>query len=117
MTSRGAACRLLACPWTPCYPACLSDVPASGIPVAVFVPVSAAAGRVSARVPGAVAVVSGRSVAGVVAGVVVQRFPEALSAAPEPAAARLAGAAAADFDRLSAFLRRQHRSAESSAAP
>src|SRR5438477_998644 len=143
MTSRGAACRLLACPWTPCYPACLSDVPASGVPVAVFVPVSAAAGRVSARVAGAVAVVSGRSVAGVVAGVVVQRFAEPLSAVPEPVAARpagavdgvadqrfaealsaapepaarLAGAAAADFDRLSAFLRRQHRSAESSAAP
>ena len=59
------------------------------------------------------AVASDRSVAGVAG----RRFAERLSAAPEFAAGRLAGAAAADFDRLSAFLRRQHRSAESSAAP
>src|SRR5437016_3069118 len=46
--TNGAACRPLACPLPACYPAYLSDVLASGVPVAVFVPVSAAAGRVSA---------------------------------------------------------------------
>src|SRR6266513_1368958 len=117
MTSRGAACRPLACPWTPCYPACLSDAPASVVPVAVFVPVSAAVGRVSARVAGAAAVVSDRPVAGVVVDVAGQRFAEALSAAPEPAAARLAGAAVAGFVRLSAFWHPQDCSAESSSAP
>src|SRR5881396_1956094 len=114
VTTSGAACRPGAYPWRAC---CLSDVPASGVPVAVFVRASAVAARVSVRAAEAVAVVSGRPVAGAVAGVVVQRFPEPLSAAPEPAAGRLAGAAAAGFDPLSAFLRRQHRSAESSAAP
>src|SRR5207249_2335023 len=53
----GAACRPWAYPWTAC---CLSDVPASGVPVAVFVRASAVADRVSVRVAEAAAVVSVR---------------------------------------------------------
>src|SRR6267378_465548 len=139
MASRGAACRPSLSAASAVAVDAVAAVPVFGVPAAVFVPASVVAARASVRAAGAVAVVSAPlaafwhlrhfsvepvaagAVAAVsdrsVAGVAGQRFSEALSAAPESAAARLADAAVAGFVQLSVFWHPQHFSAEALAAP
>src|SRR6266404_1002197 len=113
MASRGAACR----PSLSAASAVAVDAVAVGAVAVVSAPLAAfwhlQHFSVEPVAAGAVAAVSDRSVAGVAG----QRFSEALSAAPESAAARLADAAVAGFVQLSVFWHPQHFSAEAFAAP